>query len=552
MIWKSWGQSDLQEALEAQSAGLLDRLEGILPRVAPGKLDRDSVYEKRTLVRVLAAFADSSYFSRKKNLEVCLDRISLDTMKELSEALSLDSSLAFEVQKASIVSHGWKDRKFSESFLKFFDLPGHFLPEQVERRPSAVPLIAASPTSPVQVTSAYKPLLSYQSGIYYRTIEDLEPPKARLILQMPTGSGKTRTAMEVIASVLNSKLGSPVVIWLAHSEELCEQAFQCFLDVWPHVAKRDLHAYRAWGEHGMPPAYEHAMFIVAGLQKTWSSIKGTGREEHVLAGRTQLLVIDEAHIAVAPTYRAVLKSLLGEETRLIGLTATPGRADEEEIGKLAEIFFGNRLELPSPASGTVVSDLQKRGILAHVVPTPLHTNARFVLTNAEISRLERDLDYPAGFLARVGDDDVRNLEIIRRLLLVCGEGKQVLFFACSVDHSRFVCALLSFFGVSAAHVDGKTAKPRRREIVDGFVGEEIQVVCNFGVLTTGFDAPKTDVIFIARPTQSPVLYSQMLGRGMRGPVIGGKPKCELIDVRDNIEGFGAQEDLYERFDDYWS
>jgi superfamily II DNA or RNA helicase len=70
-------------------------------------------------------------------------------------------------------------------------------------------------------------------------------------------------------------------------------------------------------------------------------------------------------------------------------------------------------------------------------------------------------------------------------------------------------------------------------------------------LTTGFDAPNTDVVFISRPTLSPVLYGQMIGRGLRGPAVGGTEKCSIIDVRDNLVGFGDDEQVYSKFDEFW-
>ena len=88
-------------------------------------------------------------------------------------------------------------------------------------------------------------------------------------------------------------------------------------------------------------------------------------------------------------------------------------------------------------------------------------------------------------------------------------------------------------------------------MIEQFRSGEIRVLCNFGVLTTGFDAPKIDVLCIARPTTSIVLYSQMLGRGLRGPAIGGTERCQVIDVKDNIIGIPELDELYEWFDEYY-
>ena len=163
----------------------------------------------------------------------------------------------------------------------------------------------------------------------------------------------------------------------------------------------------------------------------------------------------------------------------------------------------------------------------------------------------RTFDFPKGFLNTVASSNVRNLEIMNKLLLSCREGRRILFFSCNVKHSKFITSLLTYFGIKAAHVDGGTAKHRREYVIESFRNGDLQVLCNYGVLTTGFDAPNTDEVFISRPTNSVVLYSQMIGRGLRGPTIGGTERCRISDVKDNITGFGDQVRVYHWFEEFW-
>ncbi len=156
------------------------------------------------------------------------------------------------------------------------------------------------------------------------------------------------------------------------------------------------------------------------------------------------------------------------------------------------------------------------------------------------------------FLQSLGEDDIRNSEIIKRLHEACKAARQILVFAWSIKYSRFICALLVFLGFEAAHLDGDTPKGERSHVISAFKKREIQVLCNYGVLSTGFDAPKIDVVFIARPTSSIVLYSQMVGRGLRGPKIGGTAHCKVIDVIDNITNLPEANRIYDYFDEYWS
>jgi superfamily II DNA or RNA helicase len=97
--------------------------------------------------------------------------------------------------------------------------------------------------------------------------------------------------------------------------------------------------------------------------------------------------------------------------------------------------------------------------------------------------------------------------------------------------------LLNIAGISASSIDGETPRNARRYFLEKFQHGEIKVLCNHSVLTTGFDAPKTDMIMISRMLFSPVMYMQIVGRGLRGPKNGGTPECLLVTVKDNIGRF---------------
>ena len=127
----------------------------------------------------------------------------------------------------------------------------------------------------------------------------------------------------------------------------------------------------------------------------------------------------------------------------------------------------------------------------------------------------------------------------------------VLCFACSVDHARALAVLLRRNGRSAEVVTGETRRSTRRQLIEAFRAGHVQVLCNYGVLTTGFDAPKIRAVVIARPTTSVVLYEQMIGRGVRGPNNGGTEECLVIDLEDNIKQFQGQM-AYARMREFWS
>jgi superfamily II DNA or RNA helicase len=106
-----------------------------------------------------------------------------------------------------------------------------------------------------------------------------------------------------------------------------------------------------------------------------------------------------------------------------------------------------------------------------------------------------------------------------------------------VAHAHRLAARLNVMGISAATVTGDTDRASRRWFIRAFLKGNVRVLCNHSALTTGFDAPATDLIVIARPVFSPALYMQMVGRGLRGPANGGKDHCRILTVQDNLDAY---------------
>ena len=167
--------------------------------------------------------------------------------------------------------------------------------------------------------------------------------------------------------------------------------------------------------------------------------------------------------------------------------------------------------------------------------------------------MEKFLELPPQIIKQLSYDKVRNFELLKKIDLKIqhNPNAKVLFFGLSIEHSKFICAILNTLGIKASHVDGKTSLNRRASTLEDFKKGKLNVLCNERLMSTGFDAPKTDTIVIARPTFSIVLYSQIIGRGLRGPAIGGTENCTIIDVKDNISGFSDHDFVYEYFDEYF-
>ena len=123
-------------------------------------------------------------------------------------------------------------------------------------------------------------------------------------------------------------------------------------------------------------------------------------------------------------------------------------------------------------------------------------------------------------------------------------------YTCTVDHARFLASIITFKGRSAVTISADTPNRLRYIYIDKFKRGEIDFIFNHSVLTTGFDAPKTESIVMCRPIFSDILYEQIVGRGLRGPEFGGTPTCDIYDFSDTILRFGEQQS-YVRYKEFW-
>ena len=555
MIWKYWSMRDIVEELSKVDDNLYSDLEEIIPTLKGEDFDPVELSSRKNLIEILMAFAPSEYFSKKDNMRRCLDRLPPKIQSELVRHLMGEGHYVkgsdFQETTDKILSKRWSDRSFAQAFLDYFELPDHFLPPDKIVSPPFIEINPLSEDNPLIIPRPLKNLKDFQTQVFTDSMEKLAIDRSRFIIQMPTGSGKTRTSMEIISNHLKNQPEGTIVFWLAHSQELCEQAFQCFIEVWQHLADKPLKAVRFWGNQPLPSASTNSMFIVGGFQKVDRALAKDPEAFNRISERIGLIVVDEAHKAVAPSYKNAITMLKSDNTKVIGLTATPGRVEQEETEEMAEFFFETKVNITTPSGVSEIQMLKDMKVLAKIDYIPIVSPLKIQMTSAQKRHLETKFDFPEGFLKSVASSNIRNIEIMKKLLYSCEEGRRILFFSCSVKHSKFIMALLLYFGINAVHIDGKTSRARREQAIDGFRNGEVQVLCNYGVLTTGFDAPNTDEVFISRPTNSVVLYSQMIGRGLRGPAIGGTEKCRISDVRDNITGFGDQIRVYHWFEDFW-
>ncbi|MFF9651446.1 DEAD/DEAH box helicase [Streptomyces sp. NPDC014622] len=429
-------------------------------------------------------------------------------------------------------------------FVSEFGFPDSFAGA---RAPSLPPRVEVSGPTEFPRLHDYQEQLATQ---VFAMLDRFAPQRG--MLSLPTGAGKTRVAAEAVIRWIKQvgELGGPI-LWIAQTEELCEQAVQSWSFVWSKVgAETPLTISRLWTTNEAGPVGGRPHLVVATDAKLRICL---GTEGYAWLRDSCLVIVDEAHVAIAPQYTEILAhlGLTARETRrhLLGLTATPFRnTNDEETRRLVQRFGARRLDDGVFSSGDAYAELQELGMLARVTHREL-LGGTIELTSMEKERADQMSLLSKAAEQRLADDQDRNKRILEEIGDMPADWP-VLVFATSVAHAKFLAAKLKDLDITAASVDSATSTVDRRKSIDDFRRGKVRVLTNYGVLTQGFDAPATRAVVITRPTYSPNVYQQMIGRGLRGPRNGGKETCLILNVRDNITNYDRAL-AFTRFEHLW-
>lgn len=410
--------------------------------------------------------------------------------------------------------------------------------------------------SPISEVNSCYGLFDHQRKAANKIIPLLFEGDRRAVLHLPTGVGKTRTAMHIIVEALRNREPS-LVIWLASSKELLEQAVHAFQEAWSHLGNRTVQLGSMWGDLSPDLLNFTDGFLAIGLAKGWSKSRSDQNWAIRLSPKISLVVFDEAHQCIAETYRRLTDELTNSyKCGLLGLTATPGRtwADIDEDSKLSDYFHGNKVALEVEGENPI-HFLIDNGFLAKPNFRTVFSEPGHTITDAEIKRMSNNLDIPTDILESLSMSQQYITAVFKSIIELLDSGKfRILVFTATVDHARVLAAILAQRKIQALVVTGETPLRIRDRSITKFksTDRDPMVLLNFGVLTTGFDAPQADAVVIARPTKSLVLYSQMVGRAIRGPKAGGTETCEIVSVIDPaLPGFGDISEAFLNWEDIW-
>lgn len=322
----------------------------------------------------------------------------------------------------------------------------------------------------------------------------------RVMFQLPTGGGKTILFAEIIKDY--HERGERVLL-LVHRKELIDQAARKIFDL--EVRYGVIAA-------GYTPAPSQWVQI--------ASVQTAVRRR--LPYHFDLIIIDEAHHALAKTYRDIVAQY--PTSKVLGVTATVCRANGVGFDK----------DFDKLVCGPSVLSLISQG---HLVEPTL-----------KVSPLRDDL---SSISVTAGDYNERQLsDLLDKQHLVGGivdqwhkhaHGLRTVTFAINIEHSNHIVESFRNAGISAAHVDGSTPTEERNKILRAFAAGKITVLSNVGIVTEGFDVPAIEAVQLCRPTKSLSLYLQMVGRGLRPA--NGKQGVIILDHANCVfeHGFPQQD-----------
>jgi DNA repair protein RadD len=338
------------------------------------------------------------------------------------------------------------------------------------------------------------------------------------LVTLPTGSGKSVIIAAFIQEVFAQWPRSRILV-LTHVKELIEQNFLQLVRLWPEAP---------------------AGIYSAGLRRrdigdaiTFAGIQSVYRAAEEL-GSYDLVLIDECHLIPpkgAGMYRTFLGGMngLNPATKIIGFTATPYRLGHGLLHEGEDALFTDiAYEVP-------IGMLIEQGHLARLTTAPVRERL-----HAE-GIAKRNGEFVPGALQDAVDRAPVTAAACAEIVTLGADRQAWLLFCAGVRHATHVRDELLRLGIPTALVTGETPAAERAAIINDYRARKLRALVNVDVLTTGFDAPHIDLLALLRPTQSPGLYLQMCGRGMR--TAPGKTECLVLDFAGNVARHGPVDDV---------
>ena len=368
-------------------------------------------------------------------------------------------------------------------------------------------------------------LFDYQKDMVMR-IEKAFRLYRSVMAQMPTGTGKT----VVLASVVESFLGEHPLksVWIvAHRRELVSQIQETIERVFSNrlAEKED-----GSSDNLIEKPLDSSLFTLRSSLIKAMSIQWLARHYDEIGEEPGMIVIDEAHHALAKTYKEMWDRF--PKAKFLGLTATPCRLNGKGFIDLFDVLV----------QSWSVPEFISKGRLATYDFVSIKSNG---VTQRLIDSLQK----------RGADGDYQNKEMdmllnkrpsierLYRSFEEYGKDRKGIVYAINISHAKKIVELYQEHGIKAVAIDSKTPAAERQADIETFKKGDIQVLVNVDIFSEGFDCPDVEFVQLARPTLSLAKYLQMVGRGLR--VAKGKKCCVIIDNVGLYRVFGLPSQIWD-------
>lgn len=416
--------------------------------------------------------------------------------------------------------------------LEFYNLPNYFSLRSLPDNRSTSEVLSLKYEQPL-VSKGYPH--SYQNRIKIEALQKVRSIRSeyKALIVMPTGSGKTRTALEFMIDFIRGE-SSTNILWAVESPGLSEQSLSAFKGLWNQRGDRELTIHRCFNKFKPNFDPNNGVNITFGAFAKINSLKDENDAFYSSLKRNlNLLIIDEAHSSLAETYESLISDIQTSSRNLItiGLTATPMRNDDNDLFNLKTYFSRNSFEISDKNLQRIsdpISYLQSKGFLAHVDCEYLN------IPHEQIAEKSKEF----------------NSKIIERIKVSLEEKKQIIVFAMSKHHAIALKILLQEENVKVACITGDTPPHDRLVYFDEFQSKskdssfKLNVLVNYGILSTGIDLPRVDELFILRKFGNLTTAMQVVGRALRGKKNGGNERNKIISVKSNRDTIHSESDLF--------
>ena len=343
----------------------------------------------------------------------------------------------------------------------------------------------------------------------------------KLLVTMPTGAGKTVLAMEVIVDVLrNHHFNEPInIAWIVNSKELCEQSLQSFQKLWKQKGDRPIMAQRYFDQFNSFNKESVDKITFASFQLLVPRINNNTKEDIDFISNLDYLFIDEAHFSKADQYKKVINTYLdnNNDPKIIGLTATPYRTDDDNLRTLKS-QFNHYLKL------TDINNHEVENPIDYLIEKEYLSNISYEVVNT-FSNDKNPFKYYKELHSSI-------LKFCKNLI---EQNNNTIIFAESKAHAIALSLYLKVNKIENGLIVGETPNINRKKLLKrlGDKNNSLNVIVNERILQTGIDVPGLNSIIVLTKIESPNTALQILGRAMRGPKNGGNINNSIYVTQTN-------------------